>query len=267
MEQLKQFSDLASKILSNNTKYFNDKRLISKIFHLTEHKPDKALLRLTVIDSYYSTQMNKRFFGIEELSEALKDISNDDITLKKYALEYLADTLIENDVSRMFRNNFGYTKKGLPYGKAGSLVTKYLYFITSYKFPIFDRLVRQSYKEFQRRYKELNLQNVPDECNSKYFESIKDLKNKTGIESFDMLDKLLWLFGKVREGTYSLIIPKHSYLALVSNISIDGKASSKKVDNLIRNYLKNLHNRRKLNSLLSEQTMKFIDFCFNTDPT
>lgn len=63
---LVKYSSLANKILNNETRYKTNKAIISEVF--TMNNPNKVQFRLTVIDSYYSTQMSKRLYGIEDIA-------------------------------------------------------------------------------------------------------------------------------------------------------------------------------------------------------
>jgi hypothetical protein len=265
IKELKKYSNLANKILSRETKYSRDKILISEIFNLSRDLSDKVLLRLAVIDGFYSTQMNKRFFGIDELSDSITKLSCDDNIIKKYALDYLHNTNTENDISLLLKSNYGFNKSGMEYGKASSLISKYLYFITDHGFPIYDSLVKRSYKQFQIKYKGFKLPNLPHECNNQYFASIARLNEISGINDYDLLDNLLWLYGKITEGSFSLIIPKDSYLSLVRRIHFNDKSDSEEIDEFIRNYIKDESNKDSLISLLGKDEMQFISFCFNNN--
>lgn len=260
MRDFKYLAESANQILSKGTKYSKDKEIISEIFTSSKSMKDKVILRLTVIDSFYSTQMNKRFFGIEEISDSINEISDDDEKLINITFEYINGEN-KNKISSLIGSKYGYKKIGQPHGKASSLITKYLYFLTKYKFPIYDSLVKKSYENIKKKYQELNIPKLPRECNYSYFKAFKELSHTTKINDFDLLDNLLWLYGKIREGTFSLILKKQEYLNLVGEISFSEKVKSREADKTIREYIKNPRNKNKLNSLLGKRMIDFIEFC------
>ena len=52
--------------------FIDDKNAIINIFKLTNNsKVEDVLLRLTVIDSMYSTQMNRRYYALDELADKM----------------------------------------------------------------------------------------------------------------------------------------------------------------------------------------------------
>src|SRR5690606_32084798 len=107
---------------------------------------DIVILRLTVIDSYYSTQMNKRIFGIEDIANKIEEFKTDDFLKKQCEIFLDNPTKSNSDISRLFEDKFGIHKNGNESGQAASLISKYLYFLMDYKFPIFDSLAIESYK-------------------------------------------------------------------------------------------------------------------------
>jgi hypothetical protein len=65
--------------------YSEDKESIRKIFKNTkDNLKSDVLIRLTVIDSMYSTQMDKRYYGLNELAEVISSFSN----LKDLAIKF-----------------------------------------------------------------------------------------------------------------------------------------------------------------------------------
>ncbi len=172
--------------------YGTQKEKIIELFEKTsDNTKEDILLRLFVIDSCYSTNMNLRLFGFEELAKLILEIN-----------EQLHKNI---DVEKFVNNNFellnkkiGINKKGKSKSHAFSLITKYVYFQTKFNFPIYDRLV------FNELVKE-GLINQPQTPSVEYFKKLINIKNKYSI-SFDKLDKYFWVCGKVREGNLSLLI-------------------------------------------------------------
>lgn len=66
------YSNLAQNILQQETMYQANKKIIQDIFIAPSVTfKDTIQFRLTVIYSYYSTQMSKRLYGIEDITQEL----------------------------------------------------------------------------------------------------------------------------------------------------------------------------------------------------
>ena len=258
---LNYFAQLASNILSNNTKYQKDKEIIKSIFTDTLNNNNKVIARLSTIDGFYSTQMNKRFWGIEEISEAINNISTDDDTIINLANQFINNTQTDNPIYNLIVDNYGYKKNGRVYGRASSLVTKYLYFVTGFQFPIYDSLIRSSYESISSRLPQNRLPVLSNSCGIVFFNAIKMLSSVSEINDFDILDNLLWLYGKIREGSFSLILQKDVYLTLVDNVMTNHLDIS--IDNAIREYLQNQANDEQIINSLGNDLRNFCVFCFN----
>jgi hypothetical protein len=122
------FSNLAHNILNSETQYKSNKAIISALFNdiSTNNFESVVKNRITTIDSYYSTQMNKRLYGIDELANNLAKYSDD--TLKLEAKKYLKNPNKEGVIRKLFAKEYGIDKSGKPFGKAISLISKYLFF-------------------------------------------------------------------------------------------------------------------------------------------
>lgn len=262
--ELKKYALTAQKILDQETKYIKDKRIISKLFKLSEPLTDKTLIRLTLIDSFYSTQMNKRYFGIEELSESINQISDNDDNLTSIVIKFLNGDF-DNEISSLLLKNYGITKSGKQSNKAPSLITKYLYFLTGYNFPIYDRLVIKSYNSLKEKYSFYKLPSLPDSCNGEFFIALNHLNKVTEIHNFDLLDNFLWFSGKILDGSFSLIFSKKRYLKLLEEINLPENLDSEKIDESIRIYLKESKNLEKLEHILGKEEMEFIKFCLSLE--
>lgn len=262
--QLNEYAHRAANILRNNTKYQIDKNIIKAIFSETANLEDKVIARLSVIDSFYSTQMNKRLWGIEEISAAINNLSEDDNKVKNLAIEFVDNPTVESKIFDLITKEYGCKKNGQPFGKASSLLTKYLYFITNYQFPIYDSLVRTSYRDLQRRFPDFNLSNLLDDCDINFFHSTKTLNSVSLIMNYDLLDNFLWLYGKIRKGSFSLMFQQDIYLRLV-NLAGVNSLTSNAIDQAIRNYLKSHINEHQLVNLLSDDFVLFFNFCFENN--
>ncbi|MFH0735322.1 MAG: hypothetical protein V1773_12835 [bacterium] len=257
---LNEYADLAVKVLGKNTPYYKYKNIIKEIFAKTIESEEKAITRLVVIDSFYSTNMSKRNWGIDEVANAINNFSKNDTELSQMALDFIKDPDGETEIFKILNNVYGYRKDGEQFGKASSLISKYFYFITSFQFPIYDRLVKISYGKLQKRFPEYNLVDLEKQCNVQFFSSIKNLNYLSSINDYNKLDNLLWLYGKVTTGSFSLIFSSEIYLELTKYIK--NSDSEKEIDNKLRNSIKdNLYNT-EMTELLGVDFINFCKFCF-----
>ena len=174
--------------------YDNQKNTIKELFKKTENdKIDDIKLRLFVIDSCYSTNMNKRLFGFEVLSDLILNLE------KKSDLNDSIDVLYFVTTNQsLLKEKIGIDKKGNPKGHAFSLISKYIYYRSHFNFPIYDSLV---FNELRRE----NLIKMPQNPSLEYFTRLVELKVKYQI-SYNDLDMYFWVCGKVRSGSLSLLI-------------------------------------------------------------
>ena len=130
--------------------YSLGKSTIMKVFSATAgYTKEDLLARLTLIDSMYSTQMNRRYYGLDELA-GLLEILHKKKPLKETFLEYIRNkdfTIfdIPSISKNLFAEKYGIGKNGEDKGLAVSLISKYAYFETNFEFPIYDSIVREMY--------------------------------------------------------------------------------------------------------------------------
>jgi len=218
--------------------YSSDKRAIHDLFTKTEKGPKESyLLRLTVIDSLYSTQMNRRYYALEELAEALCTIQqNSTKQLQKLFQDYLKthDAHLfdysdgSNKKKNLFSESYGIGKDGDDKGVAISLISKYAYFATNYEFPIFDSIACEMYP---RIWNYCQLPGKPAKLVMKENMKIQGIETMdtyvTAIDqliailgggiSYDHLDRLLWFTGKIIRGNLSLVLPREQYEICANN--------------------------------------------------
>lgn len=209
MENILQSAEYAYQNLQKS-QYAKQKAFISRCFKLPcENNLDEIQLRLQLIDSLYSTQMNKRHFGIEELAEAIVVYTDTDL-LKEIELQTKGNK--SNNLETLFSSKYGYDKKRIKNKKAVSLLSKYFYFLTGYQYPIYDSLVRLAYPKIIKKYniKTEHLQ-VTD---ANFFEALSELNVRSGINNFEKLDNLLWYSEKIESKSFSLILSKEEFLNL-----------------------------------------------------
>ena len=150
------------------------------------------------------------------------------IQLIKKVRQYLGSG--NEEIQRVFYQKFGIDKKGKSKGVAKSLISKYFYFLLDYEFPIYDSLVKDYLPKINKRYSILNYKLSTD--TKDYFTYVSSFNTKSSIESYNRLDNLCWLYGKVSKGSFSLLIDKDKYLSLISSVKITSE-NSREIDRII----------------------------------
>ncbi len=198
----KAYSDLQS------SQYAKEKAFISRCFQMDiDSQFDKVKLRLHLINSLYSTQMNKRYYGTEELAEALALYSDEKLIEEVY--KYVNNETSEI-LDKLFTEKYGYNSLGKKEKKAVSLISKYLYFLTSYQFPIYDSLVKIAYPKVIKEYNiETGYSKITDD---NFVKALSKLNQLSGIKDFEKLDNYLWYSQKVENNSFSLIFSKEEHL-------------------------------------------------------
>jgi len=267
---LEHYANIAERILNNDTGYSKGKKIISDIFEkdIKETPSDTVIFRLTVIDNYYSTQMKMRLFGIKEIADKILEISKDDKDLSGRFTKFIRNIdNSEEKILSLFEDKYGYWKTGKEYGISPSIISKYAYFLTGYRFPIYDNLVKESYNDIKEKLdkgNELESLSKGQGYDELYFKNVSRLNKISGINDFDKLDMLLWLMGKINYGSFSLILDKNEYLELVKPIFPNKfeKVGSRDADKKIRDYIEKKLNKGSLNDIFNDETIEFIEFCF-----
>lgn len=211
--------------------FSSDKSAIESIFLMTKNRslPD-LVLRLTVIDSMYSTQMNRRYYALQELAEKLYCLNQIKPlpTLFREFIEkkrdtHLFDGKIGSEKFNLFAEKYGIGKDGSDKGVAVSLISKYAYFETNYGFPIYDSIACEMYPRIWKycgwkdktpvlTIKDSSQQMVGDDTIVNFVEAIDELiKRLGGNISYDHLDRLLWFVGKIYRGNLSLVLDRKNY--------------------------------------------------------
>lgn len=216
LSKLRKHIDLAYKILNgeyelNNgtdkkkTKYKRDKEIIAAFFNESELTEDKIIAQLTIIDAYYSTNMNRRYFGIEELANHIFKLSGKSNELVQKFEDFFNNPKEDSEVYQLFNNFYGIQKNGKKHGRAVSLISKYAYFLTGYKFPIYDSIVREVLPV-------ISVNTIGEKLTIKendiinFIKKIKKFSDEIKYDDFDKLDNFLWLTGKILKGNFYLIL-------------------------------------------------------------
>lgn len=209
--------------IDESSSYASDKNAIAMIFKTLPMESSKdvynnTLVKLTVIDSLYSTQMSRRYYGLDELARLLAALqSNND--LSKVFIDLAAgkiksgDKIFEHDKKNLFTEKYGIGKDGGDKGTAVSLISKYAYFLTDYKFPIYDSIAREMYPRIWKYcgFKESCPSAVELKSLDGFIKGINTLMDKLSIKSYDTIDRLLWTVGKIMRGNLSLVLTMEEY--------------------------------------------------------
>lgn len=265
MISLKKYSDIAHNILNNESRYKSNKNIISTLFNdsIKEGEIEVVKNRLTIIDCYYSTQMNKRLYGIEQMSELLSCFSDIDLQIE---LNQFLKSPKEGEIFDLFNIRYGLNKEGKSEKKAISLLSKYFYFLYNYSFPIYDSLAFDSYSLIKKNI-DLPIVTLKEE---NYFTSLIHLNTISGINNFEKLDNLLWLLGKLKKGSFSILMNIEQYKRITSIKEIvkgfekinegNNKNKSSLKDKVIRQYIKNYYNKSEL---FNVEEKHFFEFAFD----
>ena len=219
-------------VIKEGNGFASDKDAIVTLFRKTEEATRQDIfLRLTVIDSTYSTQMTRRYYGLDELSDALFHIKMNNPTkeLSTLFIEYLHTKNItplkyicrENGVETdLFSEKYGIDKKGDDKGIAISLISKYAYFETNGVFPIYDSIACEMIPliwnkcRFAGKCPSLSENSALSgvEKMNRFIDVLNKFKAQLGVEvSNDHLDRLLWFVGKIIRGNLSLVLSRKDY--------------------------------------------------------
>ena len=211
--------------------YSLGKSTILKVFKATDgYSHEDILARLTLIDSMYSTQMSRRYYGLEELAVALADVHN-----RKNLEEVFLDFLKDKDLkpfelrnskkvrTNLFIEKYGIGKNGEDKGSAVSLISKYAYFETKFKFPIYDSIVREMYPRVWNYcgFPKSEMLEFKYNDMTSFVEMINLMISKLNSTyvNYDSLDRILWYVGKIYRGNLSLVLSRKEYDAFAEKFT------------------------------------------------
>lgn len=253
MKDLIKYSNLAQTILNQETRYQANKKIIQDVFKTPSVTfKDTIQFRLTVIDSYYSTQMSKRLYGIEDIANELVKYSDD--VLKLEIAKFLQNPT-KGIIKELFNKSYGFDKEAKNAKKAISLVSKYFYFLSDCQFPIYDTLGKVSYNLLKDN-KYVTSKSLADD---NYFELMIALNQSSTIKDFEKLDNLLWLLGKIKEGSFSILMDKSKYETIVKQVDFSTTVKSQEKDKAIRKYIQDNYITSNLFSSIEKE---FLEFAF-----
>ena len=287
--RIKNLIQLSVKILENDTPYFRCKKMLESLFKGDLKDESQTFMRLTTLDALYSTNMSKRLYGLDDLAKELSKI--DYIRLKEETTKYKIYGVDGNSVPySLFQKTYGCSKidwtknhsktKDEEGAQAGSLISKYLYFATNYNFPIVDSLVRDNINTIMEKYdlrpafaytktdlkqKDFSLVKLLVDLQKRYDLGTKDDK------TFSPFDNFLWLYGKIKKGSLSLILNKGEYKNVADAFSItdddiknkkaekgnSNKSQSSLFDQIIAEKLKK--ELKAIENIVNDDLYKFIE--------
>ena len=140
--------------------YNNQRAIISRLF-VGKEDQEHILLRLVVLNSYYSTNATYSYFSLERLAERIIHETTQFASKSgKLPNDYFYDIVLQNlgkptTIGKgFFEASYGIQKIGTPGATLKSLISKYAYYcmmmdtkIYPLGFPIYDRLARESYRK------------------------------------------------------------------------------------------------------------------------
>ena len=228
--------------VSDNSGFSAGKEAIMQVFKTTSDclKQD-IFIRLALIDSMYSTQMNRRYNALDELAGALEKLSKGkEGRLKQLFLDFAInpDRMVEEfnyDEINLFSESYGIGKDGEDKGIAISLISKYAYFETGFKFPIYDSIACEMYPlvwkscgfgDNRPQWRiSANINNYGLKTMVEYVKAINVLIVKLGLnhneKKYDHLDRFLWFVGKIRRGNLSLVLSREDYKKTIAQTKSD----------------------------------------------
>ncbi len=261
------FKLLSAKDVKGQSGFSVDKEVIVKVFDKTKEETYMDILaRLTLIDSMYSTQMNRRYYALDELARVLVTISKGEPgKLKQLFLDFAKAPEAKlpmfnydeaggngKNEKNLFTECYGIGKDGEDKGVAISLISKYAYFETGFHFPIYDSIACEmfpvvwSHCEFENKSKpKLIHKNEKGRVDGgktmvEYVKAINLLIKKLNCSelNYDLLDRFLWYVGKIRRGNLSLVLSCEDYITTTKQ-SKEGTFNIDEVDLQKLSYLKN----------------------------
>ncbi len=235
IDKVKNALKLIEKNEGETSSYSYDKQAIAMIFKTLSKDASKRpyndiLVELTIIDSLYSTQMGRRYYGLDELARMIAGLQDKNGDLRKAFIELAArkinskNELFEYGGKNLFSEKYGIGKDGSDKGTAVSLISKYAYFLTDFDFPIYDSIAREMYPRLWKYcdFKE-NCPTTKELADlDGFIKGINNLMDKLSVKSYDIMDRLLWTTGKIMRGNLSLILTMEEYQVL-NNMKLIGE--------------------------------------------
>lgn len=226
---------------------------------------DHILLRLVVLNSYYSTNAAYSYFSLERLAERIIDETTQFAGKSgKLPNDYFYDIVLQNlgkptTIGKdFFEASYGIQKIGTPGASLKSLISKYAYYCMMMDtkryplgFPIYDSLARESYHKVMKAMglKPQMVKTLDEGSIGEYISALNELrevifgKGSTalfcGLQQFDILDAYLWWMGKLEGGNFSLLLTENEYKMLINYVKPtlqDGMDINKHIADRLKNF-------------------------------
>lgn len=224
--------------------YNQQRAMINRIFQMKEYDKGAIMLRLTVIDSLYSTNAAYSYFSIEDMAEKILALKTQDKAKSHF------DSLVSlNMDTNLFSGKYGIRKNLAEGSKQPSLMSKYAYYQLlqdpqNYPlgFPIYDSLAIKMYPvvckaigitpESKSNITISANADSPNICH--YIEALNKLRIALfngnclfyDMQQFDILDAYLWRMGKIDEGNFSLLLSREDYTQFIKNLGLKESAET-----------------------------------------
>lgn len=220
------------KLLMRNP-YVQQNKIIERTFQCKKvYNIESIILRLTIIDSLYSTNARYSQFSIEELAFRIYSIGSE-----QNAISYFESVVSSsNDLYNVFGDKFGIHKNGSVGSKLTSLASKYAYYAlkcdkkSPLGFPIYDSLVKEVYPTIAQLLQINNNVAHHQLGNSPFIQYVQNLNRLRvqifgnnisrfcSMQQFDLLDAYLWRLGKLKNGSLTLLFNKQDYVQIIENL-------------------------------------------------
>ncbi len=224
-----------SKMVKNAT-YMDQRTLINQVFRNGNYGTGQVILRLTVIDSLYSTNAAYSYFSFEEMADRICRIG-DESAAQDY---FYRLALTGEDRLQLFSEAYGIQKNLAGGSKQMSLLSKYAYYALQQNcdryplgFPIYDRLAKEAYPTVCKMLGVKPVHRLPSldtPAVNTYIECLNQLRTELfgdsqtlfyGYQQFDILDAYLWRMGKFEDGNLSLLLGWKDYELFVKNLGLN----------------------------------------------
>lgn len=215
--------------------YNNQRVLISQLFTNGEYNVGTILLRLTVVDSLYSTNAAYSYFSFDEMAEMIMKLGGEE-DARNY---FYGIARGKKDEKGLFCEPYGIQKNLAEGSKQMSLLSKYAYYCLlqvpqryPLGFPIYDRLAKETYPIVCKMLGIVPIEKLPpletpsiekyvrclDQLRQELFSTKRDLFY--GYQQFDILDAYLWRMGKFNDGNMSLLVGWKEYEQFIRNLKL-----------------------------------------------
>ena len=217
------------------TTYNQHRKIINSLFTLNSllSYKEQVVLRLTVIDSLYSTNAEYSYFSVEEMAEKILSLGDEEA-----AAEYFYGIVTHRHTGKiLFEERYGIRKNLEQGSKQMSLLSKYAYYLLLQNkeryplgFPIYDSLAIEQYPKLCRRIfgKKVKYQKDIKDNIDVYVAALDEIRKVLFegesynflLQQFDLLDAYLWRMGKLDAGNLSLLLNRQEYARLIENFGL-----------------------------------------------